>query len=377
MLAMFWFCAAFFAYTLAGYPFCLALLARVRRKNHRRAAVWPSVSVIIPAHNEGPLLREKVLNTLELSYPEGKKEVIIACDGSEPATVETVRSFAKQGVKWVGSSERQGKHHVQMLARDISCGEILVFTDAGVRLETQALETIVSNFADDSVGCVSSEDQVLRNGHGRAGEGAYVDFEMWLRRLESQVNSLVSASGSFFAARRELCDVWHPGQSSDFFIPLHAAQRHLRSVIDPECRGNYGLARKSNAEFLRKVRTIVHGLDVLFTHRTLMNPFRYPVFSWQLASHKLFRWLVPFAALGLWISNCFLWNNGLFYRVCLVLQTALYAAGLLALAWERLLNLKFLKLAAFFVMGNLATITAWIKFCSGEKYVSWQPTRRD
>jgi hypothetical protein len=37
------------------------------------------------------------------------------------------------------------------------------------------------------------------------GEGFYVRYEMWLRRLESKVNSLVGLSGSFFAVRKEVC----------------------------------------------------------------------------------------------------------------------------------------------------------------------------
>ena len=376
MVWLFWSCAVFLAYTFTGYPSVLWLVSKVRQRGHQKDTIQPRVSIIIPAYNADRLMREKIVNTLELDYPAEKREIIVASDGSMDNTVDIVRSFAARGVKLVEIPKRTGKHYAQMQARDVSQGEILVFTDVSVELEPDALQRIVSNFADSSVGCVSSEDHVRGEPRGRGGEGSYVNFEMWLRRLESQVGSLVSVSGSFFAARRQVCDVWHSGQSSDFFVPLHTAARSLRVVVDPECRGYYGLTQQGDPEFQRKVRTVVHGLDVFFTHLKLLNPLHYPVFAWQLVSHKLCRWLVPFAMAGLWLSNLFLWRAGRFYQASLVLQGVLYAAGLLAMASEKLLRIKPLKLANFFMLGNLATIAAWVKFCLGEKFVLWQPTRR-
>jgi len=221
---------------------------------------------------------------------------------------------------------------------------------------------------------VSSEDRVVRA--GEKGEGSYVEFEMWLRRLEARVGSLVSASGSFFGARRELCEVWHPEQSSDFFVPLHVAARKLRTVVDPECRGYYGLTHREQVEFDRKVRTITHGLSVLFTHAGLMNPLRYPMFSWQLISHKLFRWIAPVATLSLFVSNFFLWRAAPFYRLTLVLQVGLCLMGLAGLAVVGLRRFRALELAGFFLLVNAAGVVAWIKFLSGERFVTWQPTQR-
>ena len=374
MLWLFWLSLLFLVYTLLGYPLLLWLLSVVRSQTHRRSPICPSIALIIPAHNEASGLANKIRNSLALTYPKELREILVVSDGSQDATADVVRSFADQDVKLVELEERRGKHYAQMIARDRSIGEILVFTDASVNLDRSVLEQVVSNFADPSVGCVSSEDQVSRT--GEKGEGRYVKFEMWLRRLESQVGSLVSASGSFFAARRELCDVWHPDQSSDFFIPLHAAERKLRTVVDPECRGHYGVAQEEKIEFDRKVRTVVHGLNVVATHLHLLNPLRHAFFAWQLVSHKVLRWLAPMAGLLLLLANLFLWNTGTFYRVTLALQAALYLAGLAALAVAGLRKIRAFELAGFFVMVNAATLVAWIKYLRGERFVSWQPTRR-
>jgi len=377
MIYVFWLAAAFIVYTLVGYPTLLWLIARLRARHHQRGDILPSVTVIVVVHNGAARVAEKIQNTLAFDYPQDRLELIIGSDGSSDATAEVVRSFADRNVKLVESSEWIGKHHVQMLARDIARGEILVFTDVSVRADPQVLKKMVSHFADSSIGAVCGVDQMLDSKKGRGGESFYVYGEMGLRALEARVSTLVSLSGSLFAVRRSLCDEWHPDQSSDFFLALHAAGRGLRAVLDSEAVAHVGVVRSERAELTRKVRTIVHGLVVFFAHLRLLNPFRYGLFSWQLASHKLFRWLLPFAVVAVAVANCFLWESGWFYRLTLVLQLGGYGVGTLAHAAKRMTHAGLFRLAGFFVMGNLATLVAWWKFCQGEKLVTWEPSRRD
>jgi glycosyltransferase involved in cell wall biosynthesis len=376
MVWIFWSASVFLIYTFAGYPVLLWLVSLCRSRPHRRAAIEPTVSLIIAAHNEALAISRKILNSLELNYAEDKFEILVASDGSDDGTVEIVGSFRDRGVRLIEIPERRGKQYAQMLARDLSRGEILVFTDTGVELEPNGLQKIVANFADPAVGCVSSEDQLVEKKRNWMGEQSYVQFEMRIRRLESRIGSLVTASGSFFAARRAVCQVWHTDQTSDFFVPLNAVSQGLRAVVDPESIGRYGLVRSERDELQRKVRTIVNGLHVFFSHVDLLNAFRHGFFSWQLMSHKLFRWLTPLALLLLLISNLFLRTTNGFYRMCLVLQGGVYGIGLLALAASRFSRWKPIKLAGFFLLGNAATLMAWFYFLSGEKFVTWRPTQR-
>jgi cellulose synthase/poly-beta-1,6-N-acetylglucosamine synthase-like glycosyltransferase len=375
VLWVFWSSALFLIYTFAGYPVILLVLSFFHNQAHERAPVQPMVSIIIAAHNEAIGISKKILNCLELTYPSDRYEILVASDGSTDGTADIVRSFASRGVKLIEIPDRRGKQYAQLQARDVARGEILVFTDAGVELNSDALQTIVSNFADPCVGCVSSEDQVVRHPSWK-GEQSYVSFEMWIRRMESRIGSLVTASGSFFAARRGVCETWHTDQTSDFFVVLNTVNNGMRAVVDPDSIGRYGLAQSDTGELQRKIRTIVNGLEVFFTHLDLLNPFRYGLFSWQLISHKLFRWLTPCAIVMLFTSNLFLWTTSDFYRVCLMLQTGLYGAGMLALAAKSLAGWKPIKMAGYFLLGNAATLMAWFYFLSGEKFVSWQPTQR-
>jgi glycosyltransferase involved in cell wall biosynthesis len=375
MIWVFWSSVLFLFYTLAGYPLALWIVSRVYGRPHRRGTITPSVSIIIAAHNEATGIANKILNCLELTYPADKYEILVASDGSTDGTPGIVRSFSHRGVRLIEVPERRGKQFAQLQARNSAVGEILIFTDARVELNPDALQTIVANFVDPAVGCVSSEDQILKQ-PGWKGEQSYVSFEMGIRRLESHIGSLVTASGSFFAARRSVCEPWHTDKTSDFFVVLNTVGAGMRAVVDPASIGRYGLSRSDSGELQRKVRTIVNGLDVFFMYVGLLNPFRFGFFSWQLVSHKLFRWLVPTAMLVILISNFFLWSRGPFYQLCLIGQVGVYGAGLLALTASRLAQWKPLKLAGYFLMGNAATLMAWFYFLSGEKFVSWQPTQR-
>ena len=376
MTWVFWLSIAFIAYTLVGYPSLLWIASLLGRRRHVRGEIVPRVSMIVVGHNEASLISDKIVNTLALDYPSDKLEILVGSDGSTDATVEIVRSFAERGVKLVESVERLGKHHIQMLAQEASRGEIMVFTDASIRVEPDVLRKMVSHFADPSIGAVCSVDQVLEPKQGWRGEHFYVYGEMGLRRLEASVGSLVSLSGALFAVRRDVADHWHPDMSSDFFLALHTVERGYHAVIDPECRARLGIVKSQKAELTRKVRTIVHGLVVFFSHLSLINPFRYGLFAWQLVSHKLFRWMIPFAVTAVFISNAFLWNAGRFYQVALLVQLAGYATALLAYVGGAVARFRIVRLANFFVLGNAATFIAWWKFCRGEKLVTWEPSRR-
>ena len=369
---IFWAALAFCGYTLAGYWVLLMVAGRLLRRRRLRLPIEPTVSILIAVRDAEHLIEQKVRNCLALNYEREKLEVIVACDGPSPATAEIVNSFQNPCVR-CASFPRQGKSAALSAALPGSAGSIVVFTDVSVRLDAEGLRTIVSNFADSRVGCVTSED-VTSNDSGNA-EPMYVSFDRYMRRLESNVRTLVGASGSFFAVRRELCRDLDPELANDFLLALRTIEAGYDVVVDPAARG-FIAAGDANREFDRKVRTVVNGIDTLLRHFRLLNPFRYGWAAWELASHKLFRWLLPFAFLITFVSNCLIFNSGKVYVWTLLGQSAVYGIGGVSLAVTCLQRFLPLRLAAFFVMGCGATLRAWWDLCRGERHVAWEPTHR-
>ena len=154
----------------------------------------------------------------------------------------------------VRTRERKGKEAAQQLAVRTAIGQILVFSDCATALPPNAVSTIVMNFADPTVGCVSSIDRLVDADGKASGEGLYVRYEMWLRQLESRVNTLVGLSGSFFAARRDVCRHWASDRQSDFSTLLNAVVMGMRGVLDVDSAGYYRSIADDRREFQRKVR---------------------------------------------------------------------------------------------------------------------------
>jgi hypothetical protein len=222
------------------------------------------------------------------------------------------------------------------------------------------------------VGCVSSIDRFIDDDGRVSGEGAYVRYEMSLRALETRVNSLVGLSGSFFAARRAVCARWAADRQSDFSTLLRAVDLGLRGVLDPHTAGYYRNIADDRRELDRKVRTVVRGLHVLASDARMLNPLRYGLFAWQLASHKLCRWLVPVAMVLAALANAVLLPQSSFYALTMILQCAFYAVALAGL-WTKAPGLR---LPAYLLRANFAVLLAWIRFGRGERIAMWNPSDR-
>src|SRR5207237_574609 len=152
---VFWCSIALVGYAYFGYPFALAVLSMFRNRPVMKSDVGLRVSFIITAHNEQPRIREKIANTLAQDYPAEALEIIVASDCSTDATDEIVQEYSDR-VRLVRSSERRGKEAAQKAAIDGASGDILVFSDVATALAPDGVSSIVRNFADPTVGCVSS-----------------------------------------------------------------------------------------------------------------------------------------------------------------------------------------------------------------------------
>lgn len=371
----FWLSLVLVGYSYVGYPILLWVLSFFRAYDVVRGDSTPSVTYVVTAYNEEKRIAEKLDNTLGLTYPSAQLEILVASDCSSDNTDAIVSSYAGRGVRLIRAPQRKGKEAAQKLAVEVAKGEILVFSDVATILSNDAISNIVRNFQDPTVGCVSSVDRFIDQNGQVSGEGAYVKYEMLLRSLETRVNSLVGLSGSFFAARRVVCQPWADDLQSDFSTLLNSISLGMRGVSDQSSVGYYKNLANEKQEYQRKVRTVVRGLSVLARRRVMLNPFRHGLFSWQLFSHKLCRWLVPFGLLAALVSNLVLASHTRFFMWALVIQLCFYGIAALGVVSTRARR-SLVRLAAFFVMVNVSILDAWVRFFLGQRVVAWESSRR-
>jgi glycosyltransferase involved in cell wall biosynthesis len=375
MEILFWVALVGALYSYFLYPLVLLLLPK-RRVQAEQASLWPDLTLIVTAHNEAGRIREKLENCLQLDYPADRFEILVASDASDDGTDAIVEEFAPRGVRLVRAAERKGKEWAQLQAIQVARGAILVFSDVATQIPADSLRRVAEDFQDPRVGAVSSEDRFVSADGSVVGEGLYVRYEMWLRRKESQVRGVVGLSGSFFAARSDVCRQWDILSPSDFNTALNCARLGYVAISDPELLGYYPALRDERREYQRKLRTVLRGITGLMRNLTVLDIARFGLFSVQVWSHKVMRWLVPWFLLLLLIASVELAADSWFYSLMLAGQIAFYALVVGGALSERLRRLTFIKVPYFFVQVNVAIAHASLAFLAGRRVTVWQPSKR-
>ncbi len=375
-----------FLYAYVLYPLLLWLVglaaAREDAVPGSDPADWPPVSISLPAYNEERTIAGALDALMEVDYPRDRLQVLVTSDASDDATDEIVRSYAERGVELFRLAERGGKTAAENAASEHLRGDLVINTDASIRIGPRSIKPLVRALADPTVGVASGRD-VSVGGAGtdaNVGETGYVGYEMWVRALESRRGSIVGASGCFYAIRRDLHAIPVPeALSRDFAAALKARKAGYRSVHVPSAVCFVPRTGSPRLEYRRKVRTMARGLDTLRHYRELLNPFRYGQFAFSLLSHKLARWVVP-PLLPLGVIGLALLAVGRAWPRWVLLAGALGCiTGWAALNWPRAWGRtpRPIALAGFAVSANVAGILAWVKSLRerGSNPI-WEPTRR-
>jgi len=376
MGSIFWICLVAATYSYFGYPLLLLLLPGKARHRTGEAEPVRKVAVIIAARNEAAKIAGKLDNTLDLDRRGLDLDLIVASDCSDDATDSIVQGYEARGIRLVRSPVRRGKEHAQGLAVASTDADVIVFTDAGTILPADALAHVVEAFGDPEIGAVSSIDRFISADGTVQGEGAYVRYEMWLRDLETRFHSLVGLSGSFFAARRSVCQRWDDRVQSDFGTALSCAQLGLRAVSDRRLIGYYKDISDTRKEYQRKVRTVVRGMNSLRIRAEVLNFFRYGRFSFEVFSHKIMRWATPWFLLGGLALSAALAVQEPGFRILVAAQLAFYLAPAVSRVIPGLRRIGPFRIGIYFVEVNLAILHAAVLVLAGRTILTWEPSKR-
>lgn len=380
-VVLFWTCAALAVYAYAGYPLLIWGLSRWRGQMPRPPTVaeekWPSVSLLIAAHNEEAVIEDRLGNALALDYPAGRMELVVGSDGSTDATATIVRDHASRGVRLLDYPNQGGKVAVLNASVPRLKGQIIVLSDANTRFEADAARRLVRWFDEEDVGVVVGRLVLVDPHTGRNADGLYWKYETFLKRCEAKLGVLLGANGAIYAIRRELFPPVPPGTLvDDLVIPLLAMMRSgCRIVYDPQAVAHEETAADVHAEFHRRCRIGAGGFQSLQWLWPLLNPRR----GWMALaffSHKLLRWLCPFFLLGMLLSSWLLRSRPGYRGALLAQLAALLLPVMVECIPFRLPLLKPLRLMAMFTAMNLALLVGFCRWLRGGQTGVWRRTAR-
>ena len=365
------------------YPASLLLFNRIHQGKQDRNQVAagdfrPRIAVLIAAYNEEKVIRNKIINTIQLDYPADKLAVLVGSDGSEDRTNSIVQdlSVIYPNVKLAAYPEREGKVNVLNKTIGLCNAEIVVFSDANALYNVEALGLLARHFRDPNIGCVAGEKQIATTGSEDSigkNEGLYWRLESFIKKQESLLKTVIGADGALYAIRRELFrQLPRDAAVDDFLLSMQVVLQVFRIVYEPCAYSCEDAGRTLQEELKRKVRIAAGNF---YNMRYLHKALRGDLLAYMFISHKILRWISPLLFVLLTICLAVQWDRTVF-RVLLLFLVGSYGVAVLGYLFEqRLLRYRGISLLTHFYLTVYAQFLGWLKFCQGSQKSIWETVR--
>lgn len=368
-------------YIYVGYFLLVILLGKMMRKTVKKFDIEPTVALMIAAYNEERSIAKKIENSLSLDYPKDKFKIIVVSDGSTDRTDDIVKSYADQGVELIRVEGRVGKTEARNVAVRSVKEEIIIFSDATTKYKTDIVRKLIRNFADKTVGMVTGH-LIYQDGDDTQmglGQKLYWQYESLIKKSQTEMGTLTGSVGCVTAFRTALYTPLPDNIIEDFTGPLMMVMKGFRVVYEEEAICFEETTTKSSKEWSMRVRVIRGGMTGLLFAKKILNPFQYPLASFQLISHKVLRWMVPlfmifFATVTL--QAVLADPEYLVGQLLLIIQVLFYGSAAMAYLLEKKgIHLKITAIPFYFVVVNLAALVAMFKMLNHTLEATWEPQR--
>lgn len=393
---LFWFCIGLVAYTYVGYGIIAWILVKTRKilgkefKKYNDSTFLPKVTLVVPAYNEMSCIEAKVKNTFSLDYPADLMEVLFVTEGSNDGTSEYIDSLKSiySNLHMIGGDTRRGKIEAMNIAIKTINTPIVIFTDANTNLNNQVIRNIVRHFQDPVVGAVAGEKRIETEGSeaaAGAGEGLYWKYESFLKKLDTELYSVVGAAGELFAVRTHLFgEVEKDTLLDDFIVSLRIAASGFRVIYEPNAYASERPSFSIQEEMKRKIRIAAGGFQSIARLDYLWNIFRFGLLSFQYVSHRAMRWAVaPFCLPLIFLLNLILFvvDTNLIkqptYQFIMLAQIAFYLMAIIGYYLEnKKIRIKALFVPFYFSFMNYCAIKGYFRYRNGLTSGIWEKAKR-
>lgn len=374
-LVLYWGSLTIILYTYFGYGILIYVLSALKKKNQPDPiAVFPSLTIIIPAFNEAAVLGHKIRNTLEQQYPREQLEVLVVTDGSTDGSERIVQAFPQ--VTLLHDNQRWGKAEAINRAMKLVKTDLALLTDANTELSAGSLALLVRRFSDPKVGGVSGEKKVLEE-----GEGLYWRYESFLKKKDAELGTLVGAAGELFAFRTSLFEPLEPDTVlDDFVLSLRICQKGYKVDYEPDASALEAGSVSLREEEKRKIRIAAGGVQAMRRLPGLFRFDRHPMLSFQYLSHRVLRWtLAPICLPIFFFSNALLLFQQAsgWFLFTFIGQLIFYGMALVGwIASRKNRKLPIVFLLYYFLFMNLAVIKGWYRFWRKGASGRWEKSER-
>jgi lipopolysaccharide/colanic/teichoic acid biosynthesis glycosyltransferase/cellulose synthase/poly-beta-1,6-N-acetylglucosamine synthase-like glycosyltransferase len=377
--------AGVLVYHHIGYPVLLRLLARRARASGVQAPVapldrsdadLPTITLIVPAHNEAMVMVSKLTNLEALDYPRDRLKIVLALDGCTDDTRAIVQSRLPRleerlQIEVVEYVENIGKIAVINAQIGAATSTLVALSDTSAAIAPDALLRAAAHFRDQNVGVVCGSYR-LREA-GSEGERAYWAYQTAIKADEAAVAAPMGAHGAFYLFRRA---AWTPLAADtindDFILPMRIVAQGYRALYDAAIMATELERTRATQEFHRRIRIGAGNLQQVLALPGLADPRR-GALAFVFLSGKGLRPFIPALAIvaAVLLAGLAIAMPGPLYKVLFVLAAACGGAAGYALLHRDQPMPGVVRWLAYLVEGHAASgLGAW-KYLRGQP-LSWR-----
>jgi poly-beta-1,6-N-acetyl-D-glucosamine synthase len=331
----------------------------------------PSISILVPAHNEESVIEKKLNNLSKVSYPKSKIEILVIDDASEDKTVEVVENFIADhtdlNIRIVKQFPRAGKSAGLNLALSSSSNPIVIVSDADTFWSPDVLEIALPYLADPKVGAISGRGINENTGHSwtTKSEETYLNFTNIIRVGESKRHSTIRFEGGFCAYKKGTFKEFdRETGSDDSGTALDVVQHNYRTLLIPEVLFTTYFPVELSGKLKIKARRATQLIGL-----------------WSKCIKLMFKGKLNIPrSIAIPESMLFILNPLIFAIMLattvgiLILYPISYLSLIILLAVGGALVFA-RKLFLEVILDNFILLYALASFLSGRRYVSWQKTK--
>ena len=324
-------------WTMAGYGISLKLISKFKKiKPSKKTNVKPTVTVMIVAHNEQAIIKEKLENVIDNDYPEDKIKYLVTSDNSTDQTNHIVKEFLKKNqdknIVLYTSKEHKGKTNAQNEAQKLVDTDILVMTDANSMFQKNSISELVSSFVDDNIVYVCGALVYTNTSNSTANsEAHYWDRELQTRLIESNIHTITAGNGAIYACRNKDYIEIPPIECHDSSMPYYYGMDNKRAIFNERAIAFEKAGENTEDEYKRKVRMNRVILQQIKRGWPALNIFKHGWFSYFYFGHRTSRYLLWLNHLLVLISSIGLAiiTKKMFWLGIVLLQIVFYLIGLI------------------------------------------------
>lgn len=343
---------------------------------------FDQIAILISAYNEEDSIENTIQKLFRSNVDFSRLKIYIGNDGSSDKTSEILSTFQSNHPQLIVENfDRIGKGNVlNRLIEKYALnqkGIALIFLDANIELEADALFSIVRELQNNQTGIVGASVFPL---HRNANtESSYILRENTIKVNESKAFDIaVGVFGACYGMRGDLYrSIPDNFITDDLYNTLSVIQQGYKIHYSESIQVYEDIQADVENEFKRKKRFAAGNFQILWFFKDLLNPFRTKIgHIYAYFFHKVIRWIAPVALLVTWIYSLLANDSLLFYVIRVAGFVIIVFLSINYLLYKSKKPIIAERLNYFLTM-NLAIVFGFINFLKGIKSNVWERSERN